>query len=189
MDQELAEQQGLDRIRGVYVNGITDGGAAQKAGMQAGDVIVKVGNIDVNNVPQLQEQIGKFRPGNEVAVTIVRDGKENVLDMTLRGREGTTVATTRTNTAAAAALGAELRAASAEELAALNLRNGVKVSAINGGKFRSTGIREGFIITAIDQEPVETPADVDRILSGKRGGVLLEGVYPNGTRAYYGLGL
>jgi serine protease Do len=189
MDQELAEKQGLDRIRGVYVNGITDGGAAQKAGMQAGDVIVKVGAIDVNNVPQLQEQIGKFRPGNEVAVTILRDGKENVLDMTLRGREGTTVATTRTNTAATAALGAELRAASAEELAALNLRNGVKVSAINGGKFRSTGIREGFIITAIDQEPVETPADVDRILSGKRGGVLLEGVYPNGTRAYYGLGL
>lgn len=189
VDQELAKEKGLDRNRGVYVNGITDGGAAQNAGMQAGDVIVKVGNIDVNNVPQLQEQIGKFRPGNEVAVTIVRDGKENVLDMTLRGREGTTVAGTRSSTGTTATLGAELRAASADELKALSLRNGVKVSSINGGKFRSSGIREGFIITAIDQEAVETPADVERILGGKRGGVLLEGVYPNGTRAYYGLGL
>jgi len=53
IDQVLANEVGLDRIRGVYVNGITDGGAAQHAGMKTGDVIVKVGSIDVNNVPQL----------------------------------------------------------------------------------------------------------------------------------------
>jgi serine protease Do len=80
------------------VNGLTEGGAAQDAGMKAGDVIVKVGNIEVRNVPQLQEQVGKFRPGDRVPVTILRNGKENVLDMTLRGREGTTtVANTKRN--------------------------------------------------------------------------------------------
>lgn len=189
MDQRLAEESRLDRIKGVYVNGITDGGAAQKAGMKAGDVIVKVGSIEVNNVPQLQEQVGKFRPGNRVPVTVLRDGKEQVMDMTLRGREGTTVASVRTGTESLSALGAEFRKASSDELRALDLRNGVKVTTINGGKFRSTGIREGYIITRIDQEPVNDPGDVQRILEGKRGGVLIEGIYPNGTKAYYGLGL
>jgi S1-C subfamily serine protease len=60
---------------------------------------------------------------------------------------------------------------------------------VNGGKFRSSGIREGFIITRIDQETVSKPEDVERILSSRKGGVLVEGVYPNGQRAYYGLGL
>ncbi len=189
VDTKLAEELRMVRPRGVYVNGLTDGGAAQKAGIKDGDVIIKVGNIDVNNVPQLQEQVGKFRPGDKVPVTVLREGRENVLDVTLRGREGTTVANTAPKTTGMAALGAEFRSASAEELKALKLENGVKVTTVNGGKFRSTGIKEGFIITRIDQEPVRTPADLEHLLTSKRGGVLVEGVYPNGQRAYYGLGL
>lgn len=189
VDQKLAEETGLGRIRGVYVNGTTDGGAAQKAGMKAGDVIVKVGNIEVNNVPQLQEQVGKFSPGNRVPVTVVRNGEEQVFDMTLRGKEGTTVASVESRGVASSALGAEFRPASTDELKALRLDHGVKVTSINAGKFRSSGIREGFIITRVDQEPVKDPGQLERILANKRGGVLVEGVYPNGTRAYYGLGL
>ncbi|MBS1547793.1 MAG: deoxyribonuclease HsdR, partial [Bacteroidetes bacterium] len=71
----------------------------------------------------------------------------------------------------------------------LKLDNGVKVLQINGGKLRSIGIREGFIITKIDQKPMNNPKDIENALSGKQGGVLIEGVYPNGVRAYYGLGV
>ena len=189
LDQELARELKLDRITGVYVNGLTEGGAAQDAGMKAGDVIIKVGNIEVRNVPQLQEQVGKFRPGDRVPVTILRSGKESVLDMTLRGREGTTtVANTRRNEAVTT-LGAEFGKVSGEDLNALKLEHGVRVNAVTGGKFRSSGIREGFIITRIDQDLVSKPEDVQRILAGKKGGVLVEGVYPNGQRAYYGLAL
>lgn len=189
MDQKLADEVGLGRIKGVYVNGITDGGAAQKAGMQQGDVIMKVGNIEVNNVPQLQEQVGKFRPGHNVPVTVFRKGKEQVFDMTLRDKEGTTVAAVDTRSVGSASLGAEFGAPSSSELKALGLDHGVKVTTINGGKFRSSGIKEGFIITRIDQEPIKDPGQLAKLLENKRGGVLVEGVYPNGTRAYYGLGL
>lgn len=189
MDQELAKEAKLERIRGVYVNGITDGGAAQEAGLKAGDVIVKVGSIDVNNVPQLQEQVGRFRPGDKVPVTVLRNGRENVFDMTLRGRDGNTAVIPARRNAAVSALGAELAKAGNDELRALKLEHGVKVTAVNGGKFRSSGIREGFIIIRIDQEAVRTPEDVQRVLASKKGGVLVEGVYPNGQRAYYGLGL
>jgi Do/DeqQ family serine protease len=189
IDQALARQIELDRIRGVYVSGLTDGGAAEAAGMKAGDVIVKVGNVDVNNVPQLQEQVSTFRPGDKVAVTVLRGGKENVLDMTLRGREGAVAATKERKSTALLALGAELNAAPAEELKALNIQHGVKVSDLGSGKLRSSGIREGFIITRIDQEKISKPEDVERIIASRKGGVLIEGIYPNGTRAYYGLGL
>jgi serine protease Do len=51
------------------------------------------------------------------------------------------------------------------------------------------GVREGFIITHIDKAPVVTTDDIIRLLNGKRGGVLLEGIYPNGKRSYYAIGL
>ena len=189
IDQQLAQEVNLDRIRGVYVNGLTEGGAAQKAGVKEGDVITKVGNIEVNNVTQLQEQVGKFRPGDKVAVTIVRNGEENVMDMVLRGREGALTASVKAPAKMLGTLGAELTRANDDELKALRLQNGVKVSNVQGGKFRSSGIREGFIITAIDQQPVSTPEEIETLLSRKKGGVLIEGFYPNGVKAYYGLGL
>lgn len=189
LDQDLAKELKMDRIRGVYINGISDGGAAQDAGVKAGDVIVKVGNINVNNVPQLQEQVGKFRPGDRVPVTILRAGSERVIDIALRGREGAVAVAETRRTDVTSALGAELGLVSKSDLQALKLEHGVRVVTVSGGKFRSSGIREGFIITRIDQEKVSRPEDVQRLLSSKKGGVLLEGVYPNGQRAYYGLGL
>lgn len=188
MDQALAQELRMEKPRGVYVNGLTDGGAAADAGLEKGDVITRVGSIAVNNVPQLQEQVGKFKPGDRVPVTVLRNGAERVVELTLRGREGSTTAS-KTRSERLETLGAELRAASDDELSALRLKNGVKVASVNGGKFRASGIREGFIITRIDQQQVSTPADVEKAISNKRGGVLVEGVYPNGTKAYYGLGL
>lgn len=190
MDQSLAKEVGMDRIKGVYVRGLTDDGAAAASGIKEGDVILKVGSVDVNNVPALQEQVGKFRPGNNVAVTVWRDGGERTVDVKLRGKDGSTnVTLTKTTAEASSVLGAEVRAATTEEMKALNIRNGVKVTAINGGRLRSSGIKEGFIITRIDQQPVTTPEDIARVLDNKRGGVLIEGIYPNGTKAYYGLGV
>jgi S1-C subfamily serine protease len=190
VDQELAKQLDMDRIRGVYVKDITTDGAAGSAGMKAGDVILKVGNIEVNNVPQLQEQVGKFRPGDKVAVTVLRKGQENVLDLVLRGKEGnTTVAPRDEASNASTALGAQLVKATPDELKALKLQNGVKVKSLNGGKLRSSGIREGFIITRIDQQPIREPEDILKAIDSKQGGVLIEGVYPNGLKAYYGLGI
>mgnify|MGYP001455818486 CR=1 FL=1 len=189
IDQVLADAAGIVRIKCVYVNGITDVCAAQQAGMETGDVIVKVGTIEVNNVPQLQEQVGKFRPGNKVPVTVLRNGEERVFDMTLRGKEGSTVAASNTLSRGSATLGAEFGAVSGSELKALGLDHGVRVTAINGGKFRSSGIKEGFIITRVDQDAVKDPGQLAKLLESKRGGVLVEGVYPNGSRAYYGLGL
>lgn len=188
IDQDMAKSLDLTRLKGVYVKEVMDDGAAKAAGMKSGDVIVKVGAMTVDNVPELQEQVGKFSPGDKVAVTLVRGGNEEVMDMTLLGRAGT-ASPTVSKDISLPSLGAELAPAKDEELKALKIENGVKVVRINGGKLRSIGIREGFIITKIDQKPMHDPKDINKALAGKQGGVLIEGVYPNGMRAYYGLGV
>jgi len=71
----------------------------------------------------------------------------------------------------------------------LNIDNGLRVSKLGAGKLRNSGIREGFIITTVDKNKVSSPEELKQILDNKKGGILIEGVYPNGSRAYYAFGM
>ena len=87
------------------------------------------------------------------------------------------------------ALGAILENASDTELSKLGLDAGVKIKELQTGKLKTSGVREGFIITSIDNTPMRSTSDVMNYLKDKKGGVLIEGVYENGMKAYYGFGL
>lgn len=78
---------------------------------------------------------------------------------------------------------------SAEEKGRLKIDHGVKITDLQSGKLKSAGMSAGFVITQIDKQPVNTPEDVNRILSSKRGGVLVEGLHPNGKPDYFGFGM
>jgi Do/DeqQ family serine protease len=189
--EEQAKEKGLREVAGVYVNSLTAGGAAADGGMKEGDIILKVGEKPVKNVPELQEQISQYRPGDKVNVGVWRDGKMQNVMVTLRNREGAAELENFEARAAAtvASLGADFVAPSESELSALRLTGGAKVETLNTGKLKAAGVQKGFIITKVDSEKVGSPEDLTRILKGKSGGVLIEGVYPNGTKAYYGFGL
>jgi len=88
VNQKLADKLDLKDLKGVMVNGVIENGAAHLAGIEENDIILKVGNVEVNNVPQLQEQIGKFRPGNKVNLTIRRKAEESIYTLELRNKEG-----------------------------------------------------------------------------------------------------
>src|SRR6185312_13038562 len=154
-----------------------------------GDVILKVGDQPVNDVAGLEEQIGRHRPGDKVTITVSRNNKLEEVPVTLQNPEGTTSMATPTETPAAlSSLGASFSNASKEELNKLGISNGVKVIQLQNGKLRNIGVEEGFIITKIDHQKVSSPADIEKILGNKSGGVLVEGVYPNGMKAYYAFG-
>jgi serine protease Do len=189
--QEQAKEKGLREVAGVYVNSLTAGGAAADGGMKEGDIILKVGEKPVKNVPELQEQISQYRPGDKVNVGVWRDGKMQNVMVTLRNREGAAELENFEARAAAtvASLGADFVTPSESELSALRITGGAKVETLNTGKLKAAGVQKGFIITKVDSEKVSSPEDLSRILKGKSGGVLIEGVYPNGTKAYYGFGL
>ncbi|MFY8029197.1 MAG: PDZ domain-containing protein, partial [Bacteroidia bacterium] len=188
IDNKLAEEKNLTLYQGVYVAGLTEGGAADNAGIKEGDIITKIGDTKVNSSPELQEQVSKYRPGDKVNVTVVREGKEKVLALMFKNKNNNTDLMKKEKMSVVKALGAVFEPISDEEMQRLRIANGLKVKQLGQGKLANSGIKEGFIITSIDKKAVNDVEDLG-FLETKKGGVLIEGVYPNGFRAYYGFGL
>jgi len=189
IDSKFAEQQGIRDLRGVYVSEVLDDGGAQEAGIQKGDIILSVNKISVNSTSELLEQVSRYRPGEKVSVEVNRNATDKTFFVTLRNREGNTSLVKNEENDVIPMLGATLQEASPEMLRKLGITYGVQVKGLNEGLLQNAGIREGYIITEIDNKPVRSIDDVDKALSRKKGGVLLEGIYPNKMRAYYGFGM
>lgn len=189
IDSKFAQQQGIKDLRGVYVAEVTDGSSAQDAGIERGDIITSINGAIVNSTSELLEQVSRYRPGDKIAVTINRDGKDKNLNVVLRNRDNTTSIVKHEEKDILPMLGATLESPATEMLKKLGIQNGVQVTKLQDGLLKNAGIREGYIITEIDKKPVRNAEDVSKILSNKKGGVLIEGVYPNRVRAYYGFGM
>lgn len=185
VNAELAEKEDIDKIEGVYVAATSENGAAEEAGIEEGDVIVSVNNAHVNTVSELQEQISKYRPGDEVEVLVKRKNKEKLFTATLRNTRGGTGIVKNALTV----LGAELEDVDDDLKSKLGLRNGLMVKELFDGKLKSAGIKEGFIITHVNKRPVTSVDEIREIIKMAQGGVLIEGKYKNGEDAYYVFGL
>ena len=85
--------------------------------------------------------------------------------------------------------GAKFKSLSEGQKAQLGLESGVQITELEPGKLKSAGIRKGFIITKIDKKKINSADELTTALQNKKGGILLEGVYPNGAKAYYGFGI
>ncbi len=187
----LAEDKGIKEIKGVYVNKVNEGSAAEKAGIKSGDVVVKVGDVNVNSSSELQEQVSRFHPGDKVSVTINRNGKEMVLTPILKNREGTTeiLKKSEKEDKAMAIKGIELEKITSADKDKYKIKNGVKIAKVNSGAFKNARVPQGFIITHIDKKPIYTLTEAQLILKNKSGGVLIEGMNPDGSEGVYGLKL
>jgi serine protease Do len=182
IDAEAAKNLGLSKIEGVLVQDVVDGGSADKAGLKGGDIILKINSIAIKSVAELQEQIGRYRPGQKVDITINKDGKISLASVTLQNAQGTT---SLMKSSAMSALGASFEPVSRAEKQYLGLKNGVKISKLKDGKLLRAGVHEAFIITQVNRQPVASPEELMVILSKSKGAVMIGGVYPNGMTAYY----
>jgi Do/DeqQ family serine protease len=189
LDAHLAQEKSISELKGVYVNGLTEGGSGAEAGIKEGDVITRIGDVPVNNVPELQEQVSRYRPGDKINVTLRRNNQEKILNVILKNKNGNTDVVEKPKIEVVSALGATFEGVSETEMKKLGITNGLKIVKLGAGKLLSAGIKEGFIITSVDKKKITTLDDVKGALEHKKGGVLIEGVYPNGMRAYYGFGM
>ena len=189
LNQEVADQLGIKDVSGVYVRGLVTGGAAANAGIKEGDIIYKVGAHRVTHVPELQEQVSQYRPGDKIKVTVKRNNDLLEYDVVVTDRNGGTSLISQPKTNPVNGSGAIFETVSKQDLDRLRIPAGVRLQKDVEGKFSRAGIKEGFIITRIDKKNITGPEDVVSLLGSKEGGVLIEGVYPNGTVAYYGFGM
>ncbi len=184
---ELAEEHDIDKLEGVYVNGIREEGAAREAGIKVGDVIISIDDVRVNSGAELQEQVSKYRPGEKVKVILKRNSSVKQFDVVLRNLEGNTEIVTRTDILDV--LGASFKPLTDSEKRSLGIRYGLKVTSVKPGKFEKVGIDKGFIVTSVNKKPVNSVKDIAEILEDTAGGVIIEGVDRAGSRSYYAFGL
>lgn len=191
VNEDLAEKEALDVVKGVYVNGLSENGAAFDAGIEPGDVIVAVNGKPTSSVPELQEAIGRKRPGESVTVTINRNGEVFDLEVELKNRSGNTDIVRSANTEIFRSLGAEFSDLTEEEKEALGVDGGVKLEELYPGRLsEQTRIKKGFIVTGVNRKSVSSVKEFTKALENARGGIMLEGYYPDDNRKYYyGFGL
>ncbi|MCX7954755.1 MAG: Do family serine endopeptidase [Bacteroidales bacterium] len=179
---ELRKQKNLSTTMGVYVEDVTPGGSAQEAGIKPGDIIVKINDVEIRDIPQLQEQIGQFEPGQSVKVEVLREGKVLKFDVILKNYKNNT---TPSISKYSNVLGAKLKTIEPSDVKNLKIKEGVQVVEIKPGLLQSIGIQKGFIITSINGTPVKKAEEVELLLNKIKGNVTIEGIYPNGMYAYY----
>jgi serine protease Do len=191
IDAKFASERKLSRLKGIYVNGITEGGSADEAGIREGDVITAVHEVPVNSVSELQEQISRYRPGDKVTVAVSRDEKEVNIPVVLKTLDNSTRLVNKSELMSRSieTLGAEFQEIPSDELANLRLDGGVRISRLSNGKLAQVGIQQGFIVTSIDKKKVSNVRDIQKLLGNRSGAVVIEGFYPNGMRAAYSFGL
>ncbi|MDR1347850.1 MAG: Do family serine endopeptidase [Prevotellaceae bacterium] len=176
-------------FKGVIINEVMNESAAEIAGLRKNDIITHINDVEINSGNDVQEHIARYKPNDKIKVSVIRDGKVKHFDVTLRNKNGS-VNFVRSNDELFNSLGATLEELSVTDLRKLMLRNGIQVKALTrDGKFKDAGIREGFIIEKVNSVRVSSIDELKEVLSNASGGVLIEGVYPNGTRVYYAIGM
>ncbi|WP_321374703.1 Do family serine endopeptidase [uncultured Draconibacterium sp.] len=185
VNAEIAEELNLDKVEGVYIGGVVANGAANEAGLKEEDVIISVDGEKTKTAAELQEKVSQYRPGDDVDIVVIRDNERKQFTVTLRNKHGDTEIV-RDNTTV---LGAEFEAVSNSVKEDLGIRNGIMITDLKKGKLKDAGLEKGFIITSVNKKPIYEVSDFKREVGNARGGILVEGVYPNGESAYYVFGV
>ena len=181
VDEQLAKDKKLPDLRGVYIDDVVEGGAAEKAGIQKGDVIVKINEHMINGKSELMEVIGQHNPGDKIAVTISRNGTDINVPLTFLS-ENEDKGMIRENRIIIH--GATFEPITDAEKSKFRISSGFKITRLENGKLKNAGIRPGFILISVDRKVIGTAQELKDALTSRDGGVLIEGIYPNGLRAY-----
>ena len=170
IDRERADALGLDRPVGALVNRVEPGSAAERAGIEVGDVILEVNGRDIEVFSDLPPIVGSVRPGEEVSLVISRWGETQELTVSLDERDedqqtsdrGETQDTEPTN-----ALGLSVEELSDEQLRrADGIDGGLLVTAVDSDNAYRAGIRRGDVIRMINNQQVRTLEDFEDIVEG-----------------------
>lgn len=173
VDKELAQTFGLDIPKGALISSIEPESAAERAGLQPGDVVLSVDGVKIDDSADLPRVIGEKRPGSKITLEIWRDRKSQKVSVTLDEMQSQLVA--GKNQITNDALGLSARALSAEEARQIGVRGGLFVESVNGVAAEA-GIRHGDIILALNNQPVTNLADFRKILdrAGKQFALLVQ---------------
>ncbi|MGB2960375.1 MAG: Do family serine endopeptidase [Bacteroidota bacterium] len=185
IDQTMADALGLGEARGVIVQSLVAGGAAESAGVHNGDVILSIDEREVNAPNELQSYVATRRPGDEVTLNIFRGGKsiQKRVQLRMRDEDSASFAASdpdadereatpeRDTDVELADLGMSIRAMTVAEREQLGTGTGVVVAKVKPyGEAFNRGIRSNQVIVEADREAVESPGQLKKIVERHKAG-------------------
>lgn len=187
VDQDFLDSEGkelgIKELGGIYVASVVEGGSASEAGIRKGDIILSIDGVKVNDSATVQELIARRRPNDKVKISVKRDGDVKQIDVTLRNKAGKTELITKEDVDVVEALGGKFADAGTKLCRELDIRGGVQVVGVKSdGILARARVKQGFVITHINDRPVYAVSDLERMNEKVRS---IDGVYPNGRSASY----
>ena len=182
----MAKEKSLEEVKGIHIDLVTRSSAAEKAGLESGDVILSINSFNVSTVPEFMEQVGKHRPGDLVKIDFIRNGRLHSLDVTLRNQLNSTDFVAVRKDKVLREMGWELRELDTEEKGRLRNDGVYVVSIYQNSKISSTNMDPGYIITSINSQKISTVNELIELVKDADGRLYVEGYYENypGTYPY-----
>ena len=175
----------VDDLEGVVVMNVQEGWAADEAGIESNDVIIALDGQSVDSKAEFDEMISYRSPGDKLTVKWRSGSKTKESTLILSNRNGTSEIL-KTEIFASEYLGADLEIVSKLELDLFDIDHGVKITKLySGGLLNRLDLEEGFIITNINNEEIDTAQKLVDELSQAYGRVRIEGVSKSGRKGYY----
>ncbi len=180
----------LGTMEGIYVAKVTEGGAAEEAGIKDGDVIVEANGQKVTKMAELQEAIAQKRPGEKITLSYLHNKKKHTATVTLKNEQGSTKVIKNMDLDV---LDANFREVTEAQKQQLNINYGLEVMKVNNGKLKEVGIGKGFIIQRVNDQSIKTIEDLQKVVkeasTSKEPVLYIQGIYPTGKKAYFAVGL
>jgi len=177
IDQEMARQLKLKSVAGVYIESVIDNSAADIAGLSSGDVIISVNDIEINTTPEFMEQVGRRHPGDRLEIRYVRRGSEKTANVILSDQRFVASTLADNPDDVFAELGMQVRDLTATEKSRLRTK-GVMVQKIDKGSvIDATNMEEEYIITSVNDTPIESVNDLASEIQKGNKKILLNGFY------------
>ena len=156
VSKEVAEAIGLGKPSGAFVRQVEPGSPADKAGVEAGDIITKVDGKTVEKSADLPRFIGNIKPGSKATVQVFRRGSPRELSITVgefEAEKSKRASEAEIKPASAAGLGLSVADLTEAQRKELKLKSGVRVEQVDGAAARA-GVREGDIVLQVDNTEI-----------------------------------
>ncbi len=181
LTKELAESFGMKDTKGALIAGVEKSSAAEKGGLEVGDVITKFNGIAINRSSDLPRVVGATKPSTSVAVDILRKGKEKKLRLSVgeMPSDGIEVAQNNKDPVSAKAnkIGLVLQALTPKQKQKMNGKNGLLVIE-SDGTAALAGIRRGDVILGLNNSETQSVSQfnqqINAIAAGKTVAVLVQ---------------
>jgi serine protease Do len=202
VDDALAKSVGLDKPRGIIIQGIVDGGAASETDLKSGDIILSIDGREVNQPNELQGYVASKTAGTTVNLKIFRDGKEIDRKITLKARdedsktqpvkmkdEDNSKSESKSNTISFENIGMTVKNLSEKEKENFNINSGIIITKVeNFSKAADQRLGSGLVIVEADKKKVSDVSSFEKIVDSKKGkAVLLKVQDKDGNSRFVGL--